>query len=190
MIASDASNYSTLTATDSMVEYTGTLWNFGKEIWCNLEGQYTHIVSDMSHLSGQDYQSTICQLGIFGTRYSRQTQVPATLSIEYGTTLTLLVEKIQSELAIGNTLDIRLRQNSKGSHSWVYFTEQSTSTVVTLAPIEISLGDHIVLLESYDNNSSVSSTLKQDLITVTVTAPTPKLTVPSCPVTASEISAL
>ena len=25
-------------------------WNFGKEIWCNLEGRYTFIVADMSHI--------------------------------------------------------------------------------------------------------------------------------------------
>ena len=28
------------------------MWNHGAEIWCNLEGQYTHIVADLSGLNG------------------------------------------------------------------------------------------------------------------------------------------
>ena len=29
--------------------YTGdTIWNFGRETWCNLKGQYTSIVADLS----------------------------------------------------------------------------------------------------------------------------------------------
>ena len=27
------------------------IWNFGKEVWCNLEGRYMHIVSDVTHLA-------------------------------------------------------------------------------------------------------------------------------------------
>ena len=41
----------------------------GFEAWCNLEGQYTHIVFDYSPA---DSIATICSLGIFGTRYIRQ----------------------------------------------------------------------------------------------------------------------
>ena len=28
------------------------IWNFGKEVWCNLEGRYMHIVADLAHLAG------------------------------------------------------------------------------------------------------------------------------------------
>lgn len=28
------------------------IWNFGKEVWCNLEGRYMHIVADLVHLAG------------------------------------------------------------------------------------------------------------------------------------------
>ena len=31
---------------------TGELWNYGIEIWCNLEGQYVTFVADLAHLSG------------------------------------------------------------------------------------------------------------------------------------------
>ena len=34
------------------ITYTQPFWNFGKEVWCNLEGRYMHIVADLSHLSG------------------------------------------------------------------------------------------------------------------------------------------
>ena len=27
-----------------------TFWTYGKEVWCNLEGRYMHIVADLSHL--------------------------------------------------------------------------------------------------------------------------------------------
>ena len=27
-------------------------WNYGTEIWCNLEGRYVIMVSDLTHLSG------------------------------------------------------------------------------------------------------------------------------------------
>ena len=49
MLTDDAANYHTWT-------YMGTtytdIWNFGKEVWCNLEGRYMHIVADLSHLAG------------------------------------------------------------------------------------------------------------------------------------------
>ena len=25
-------------------------WTYGKEVWCNLEGRYTHIIADLGHL--------------------------------------------------------------------------------------------------------------------------------------------
>ena len=38
-------------------EYTaysvsGDLWNYGIEIWCNLEGQYVTMVADLADLTG------------------------------------------------------------------------------------------------------------------------------------------
>ena len=51
---------------------SGDMWNFGAEIWCNLAGQYTTIVADYSDLSGA-YEMSICQLGVMGTEYVRNT---------------------------------------------------------------------------------------------------------------------
>ena len=63
----------------------GMVWPFGAEHWCNLEGQYLHIVSDMSHLAGQDYETSICSLGVMGTRYIRDGEpLPASITLVLG----------------------------------------------------------------------------------------------------------
>ena len=64
MRTDDVSNYHT--ATNGGSSYTD-IWNYGKEVWCNLEGRYMHIVSDLSHLAGQGYSMELCTVGIMGT---------------------------------------------------------------------------------------------------------------------------
>ena len=53
---------------------TGMDWTYGGEHWCNLEGSYLHIVSDMSHLQADssNYIASICSLGVMGTKYERE----------------------------------------------------------------------------------------------------------------------
>ena len=43
------------------------IWNYGREEWCNLEGQYMHIVANLTHLEGMSYSMELCQVGIMGT---------------------------------------------------------------------------------------------------------------------------
>ena len=61
--------------TDDSTNYhtwdSSTVWNYGKEIWCNMAGRYLHIVADLSHLSGSSYSMTICSVGVMGTQYLR-----------------------------------------------------------------------------------------------------------------------
>ena len=52
------------------------LWNYGKEIWCNMKGQFVSIVADFSSLSGQQYSASICSLGLMGAEYIRDSQIP------------------------------------------------------------------------------------------------------------------
>ena len=52
------------------------LWNYGKEAWCNLEGRYTQFVFDLTDRSHESYTISICNLGIFGTKYVRNVQIP------------------------------------------------------------------------------------------------------------------
>ena len=47
---SDGWYYDTLTSGDA--------WTYGKEVWCNLEGRYMHIVADLSHLLMSPYPFT------------------------------------------------------------------------------------------------------------------------------------
>lgn len=47
------------------------LWNYGIEKWCNMDGQYMTLVSDLTHLKGQDYEMSICSLGVMGVEYVR-----------------------------------------------------------------------------------------------------------------------
>lgn len=52
------------------------LWRYGFEAWCNLEGQYLHIVANLTDLAGQDYEMSICSIGIMGTEYDRGNTLP------------------------------------------------------------------------------------------------------------------
>ena len=64
MRTDDSANYHTW-------NYAGTsypaIWKNGKEVWCNLEGRYMHIVADLSHLAGTGYDMELCSVGIMGT---------------------------------------------------------------------------------------------------------------------------
>ena len=48
---------------------TVPMWNYGKEVWCNLEGQYVTLVADLSALSAlnPNYIVSICNFGVMGT---------------------------------------------------------------------------------------------------------------------------
>ena len=68
MRTDDPKNYSKVSRSGVDEEF----WNYGAEIWCNLKGQYTTIVADLTQLSG-NYEMSICNLGVMGTEYVRNT---------------------------------------------------------------------------------------------------------------------
>ena len=111
----------------------------------------------------------MCSLGIFGTKYIRDQSVPSNLIIKKSQLYTLAVEPIRSFYEIGNTLEIYLRQQSDKVLSWVSITQGSTSKV-TFDAASAQVGEHSLYLESYDNNNiaSVGSTLKLDIISITI----------------------
>ena len=74
MKTDDAANYHTWTDGSS-------LWNYGKVVWCNLEGRYIHIVADLAHLEGQSYKMELCTVGVMGTQYVRDEALPEILEI-------------------------------------------------------------------------------------------------------------
>ena len=80
-------------------EYTkhgvsGDFWNYGIEIWCNLEGQYVTMVADLAHLTGQVYEMSICSLGVMGAEYVRNSEVPQVIEIENYRKKVLHIENI------------------------------------------------------------------------------------------------
>ena len=79
---------------------------FGAEIWCNLEGRYTHIIADYTDNIDYITSQYICSLGIMGTRYVRDTEIVDEIELSTQDIITLEIPHIYSELVIGNTLDI------------------------------------------------------------------------------------
>jgi len=179
MVLNDPTNYVTVLYPGS----TGgvSMWKFGHEAWCNMEGQHMTIVADLTHMASQTsalapdgYEMSICSLGVFGTEFVRSTAVPLTVEIVISVPLTFEVEKIaaHASLALGNTLDIMLRQKTGAAFSWVTFTQDTLVTKVNLAPDRsVPPGEYSLVLESFDLAGGVYSTLKTDTITVTVLPP-------------------
>ena len=58
----------------------GDVWTYGIEVWCNLEGQYVHIVADLSHLGG-GYTMSLCSIGIMGASLVRDEPLPTSIEI-------------------------------------------------------------------------------------------------------------
>ena len=59
----------------------GDFWNYGAEVWCNLPGQYVTILADLSTLVGA-YEMSICNLGIYGTKYEHPAPIPNQINIK------------------------------------------------------------------------------------------------------------
>ena len=49
MRTDDSANYHSWTSYGST---KNNVWNYGKEVWCNLEGRYMHIVADLAQYAG------------------------------------------------------------------------------------------------------------------------------------------
>ena len=90
-------------------------------------------------------------------------------------TLKISIDRISSTETIGNTLDIRLRTNIVPAQpeycgSWIEIKQEDPTEVIvrtwkaTLPGLREDLLKCQITLESFDNNSSVKSTLKADLI--------------------------
>ena len=159
---------------------TGMVWPYGAENWCNLEGTYLHIVADLSHLMSSigSINQSICTVGVFGTRYVRGDgdAVPSSLEVASGTSKTLSIAHIHSELTIGTTLDINLRFGGSAAEqlSFVSLSESASATSVVIDATELQEGDEYnLILQSFNTLSTAKSTLKTDTIKIVVVQPTP-----------------
>ena len=82
----------------------------GKEIWCNLEGQYVTFVADLNHLKDLGFDISLCSLGIMGTKYGLSgATMPTAETVAISEQKTIDIPRITSEYEIGNTLSIKLR---------------------------------------------------------------------------------
>ena len=107
------------------------IWPFGAEHWCNLEGAYIHIVSDMSHLAGEDYETSICSLGVIGTRYVRDGEsLPSEITLVVGDSWSFSLEHIYSEITIGTTLQIAVRE--KNGSNLISLNERESATDLSI----------------------------------------------------------
>lgn len=153
------------------------MWKYGIEKFCNLEGQFIHIVGDLSHLADRSlYMQSICSLGVMGTKYVREGDpLPETIELALGSTQTLDLPHIYAKYAIGNTLKIDIRQApSQPFVEFVSLTRLENSVTVRLDATSVPLGSYSLYLESYDLNSLVRSALKTDVIQIKVVAPVPE----------------
>lgn len=75
------------------------MWNYGKEVWCNLKGQYVTIVVDLS-AGGTDI--SICSLGIMGTEYVRAGVIPlqTAITVDFMDSITIDFENIMASSAL------------------------------------------------------------------------------------------
>jgi len=78
----------------------------------------------MTHKAYQSFTISLCQLAVFGTIYERKVPVPSIIVVFYCVQTTLEVEKIAASaaFAIGNSLNITLRQKAGSALAWVTFT--------------------------------------------------------------------
>ena len=94
------------------------------------------------------YYLSMCNVGIMGTKYVRDTALSQTVfTVEQGSTQYFYVEKIRSEMTIGNELSIHMRTSIPG----VSFTDfNSTHTRVQISPGFNPVGSYPTELQSYD----------------------------------------
>ena len=109
MRTDDPASYTELEADGRGERPAGSYWNEGKEVWCNLEGQYMAIVANFSEVAGTGYETGICSLGVMGTKYVRDSPLTRGFSIRPGDFELIIVNPIRSLHYIGNELDIKIR---------------------------------------------------------------------------------
>ena len=143
------------------------MWAFGKEIWVNKKGRYVHIVADYSHLSAATV--SICNLGIMGTRYVRDTPIPTDVTLNMSETMTVTVENIYAEIPIANTLIPHVRQAAGLELDWVSISEPTmVGSEILIDATAQAAGEYKLVLESYDAASPVGSALQTDEIVVVI----------------------
>ena len=103
-----------------------------------------------------------------GTEYIRNEEIPTEIVLEQGSMTTIAVPHITSALTIGNILQINLRQKSGFELDFVSLSNTLGSTDVMIDGEIPTPGTYELVLESFDEASSVQSALKTDRIQIEV----------------------
>ena len=85
-----------------------------------MTGKYVTMVSDMSEEIGNDYEFSICSVGIFGYVFVRDAPLPATVEIYQGDFPTrFVVPNIYPGVSSDEEMDIDIRQADDNQISFV-----------------------------------------------------------------------
>lgn len=137
-----------------------------------MPGKFTHFVARTL----PTHSVTLCSTDVLGTTYIRDEPLVDVIKVESESLTTLTVPHIRAGENIGNFLAIKLRLSSDSDLiSSVGLNNQAAATEVTIDTSDLAVGNHTLKLESFDANGGVLSTLKTDIITVTVFETTPAL---------------
>ena len=134
-----------------------------------MEGQYVHIVADLSHLVGS-YTMSLCSIGVMGALYIRAETLPERIDLYEGESLRLAVPHIFNEFSTGTEHTINLRQANSSQLPFVAISEEIGQSIVLMDSAGAAIGDYELQLESYDASGSIQSTLKTDIIQVSIIA--------------------
>ena len=148
----------------------GYVWTYGIEVWCNMEGQYVHIVADLSHLT-PPYTMSLCSVGIMGTSYTRDEPLPYFFELYQGQSKSISVPHIFDEFTSVRDNIIHLRQAQLLELPFVTIIEETGNSIVHINSEGIEIGDYQLQLESFDTLSSIQPTLKTDIIYISVKEP-------------------
>ena len=132
-----------------------------------MEGQYVHIVADLSHLVGS-YTMSLCSIGIMGASYIRAEVLPERIDLNQDESMILAVPHIYNEFSTGTEHTINLRQANSSQLPFIFISEQTGQTNVLIDSAGVAVGDYELQLESYDASGSIRSTLKTDTIQISI----------------------
>ena len=89
---------------------------------------------------------SVCNLGIFGTKYEHSTPIPSQINIKpYSSSYLLKLDHIAPSHSIGNTLDIKVRVKNQASYSWVTVDCKASFCDVSFAKTNLSGNQEVVL---------------------------------------------
>ena len=127
-------------------------------------GTFTHVIAYYV----PTVSVTLCDLAVIGTKYIREEALPASIEVQAGSFVVLIVPHVHAADTIGNVLDIDLRLGDDSKFTSVELSNGADATEVTIYATGVAPGEHTLKLESFDRNDEVFSALKIDTITIVV----------------------